>query len=263
MLELLACSARYGPLPVFDELSLSVSPPDVVAVVGPSGCGKTTLLMLMAGLKAPASGSVLLDGSPMRAGDPRAGLVLQQYGLFPWFTVEQNVELGLRLRGAPPSERVERARAVIARTGLAGLEGRYPAQLSGGQQQRVAIARTIVLEPELLLMDEPFASLDAFAREELQDLTLELLAARPMMTVLVTHSIEEAVYMSRTVLLMGRAGAANRIASRIDHGEPGRAYQRNADGYFEACRAVRQAFEANKAFEANRALEANRAAADA
>jgi NitT/TauT family transport system ATP-binding protein len=124
MLELLGCSARYGEAAVFADLSLTVTPPDVVAVVGPSGCGKTTLLMLMAGLKAPASGSVLLDGAPMRPGDPRIGLVLQQYGLFPWFTVEENVELGLRLRSITPGERRERSRAVLARTGLAGLERR-------------------------------------------------------------------------------------------------------------------------------------------
>ncbi len=244
MLELLDCSARYGAAAVFAGLSLSLRPPEVVAVVGPSGCGKTTLLMLMAGLKAPASGSVLLGGSPMRPGDPRIGLVLQQYGLFPWFTVEQNAELGLRLRGVPPAERLSRARSVLARTGLSGLERRYPSQLSGGQQQRVAIARTLALEPELLLMDEPFASLDAFAREELQDLTLDLLAARPMMTVLVTHSIEEAVYMSRTVLLMGPARVGSGIVSRIEHGEPGRRYQRKAEGYFDACRCVREAMEA-------------------
>ncbi len=246
MLELLDCSARYGAASVFAGLSLSLRPPDVVTVVGPSGCGKTTLLMLMAGLKAPASGAVLLDGAPLPPGDPRIGLVLQQYGLFPWFTVEQNVELGLRLRCIAADERRARVRSVLARTGLAGLERRYPAQLSGGQQQRVAIARTLALEPELLLMDEPFASLDAFAREELQDLTLDLLAARPMMTVLVTHSIEEAVYMSRTVLLMSR-GPGSRIAARIDHGEPGRRYQRKARGYFDACRSVRRAFEASEA----------------
>ncbi len=247
MIAVSSCEARYGSTPVFAGLSLEVSPPQVVAVVGPSGCGKTTLLSVMAGLKPPASGSVLLDGSALRPGDPRIGLILQQYGLFPWLTVEQNVELGLRLRGVGRGERVERAGALLDQTGLAGLERRYPAQLSGGQQQRVAIARTLAVEPELLLMDEPFSSLDAFAREELQDLTLGLLesrrASRPMMTVLVTHSIEEAVYLSHTVLLMSR-GPASRIVGRIDHSEPGRRYERKAEGYFDACRAVREAMEA-------------------
>ncbi len=243
MLSLSRCAARYGSTVVFADLSLEVRPPEVVAVVGPSGCGKTTLLSVMAGLKEPDSGSLLLDGSALRPGDPRIGLVLQQYGLFPWLTVEQNVELGLRLRAIASAERRERAASVLAQTGLAGLEQRYPAQLSGGQQQRVAIARTLALEPELLLMDEPFSSLDAFAREELQDLTLALLASRPMMTVLVTHSIEEAVYLSHTVLLMSR-GPASRIAGRIGHGRPGSRYERKAEGYFQACSAVRGAMEA-------------------
>ena len=239
MLALSECTARYGSTSVFAGLTLEVRPPEVVAIVGPSGCGKTTLLSVMAGLMAPASGNVLLDGSALRPGDPRIGLILQQYGLFPWLTVEQNVELGLRLRAVASAERGTRAAAAVARTGLTGLERRYPSQLSGGQQQRVAIARTLALEPELLLMDEPFSSLDAFAREELQDLTLDLLASRPMMTVLVTHSIEEAVYLSHTVLLMSR-GPASRIIGRIDHG--GR-YERKAEGYFEACRCVRNAME--------------------
>jgi NitT/TauT family transport system ATP-binding protein len=243
MLLLSECAAAYGATPVFAGLSLELRPPEVVAVVGPSGCGKTTLLSVMAGLKAPASGSVLLDGSALRPGDPRIGLILQQYGLFPWLTVEQNVELGLRLRRVAGAERRDRAASVLAQTGLSGLERRYPSQLSGGQQQRVAIARTLALEPELLLMDEPFSSLDALAREELQDLTLALLASRPMMTVLVTHSIEEAVYLSHTVLLMGR-GPASRIAGRIDHGRPGSRYERKARGYFGACSAVRDAMEA-------------------
>jgi ABC-type nitrate/sulfonate/bicarbonate transport system ATPase subunit len=242
MLELSACSAVYGTTTVFAALSLAVRPHEVVAVVGPSGCGKTTLLHVIAGLKTPAAGRVLLDGSPLQAGDPRVGLILQQHGLFPWYTVERNVELGLEIRRIAAAERRGRGREALAAAGLAGLERRYPAELSGGQQQRVAIARTLALEPELLLMDEPFSSLDAMAREELQDLTLRLIAGRPMTTVIVTHSIEEAVYMSGAVLLMGR-GPDSRIVARIDHAAPGRPYERKAEGFFEACRLVRGRLE--------------------
>ncbi|MFW5744027.1 MAG: ABC transporter ATP-binding protein, partial [Spirochaetota bacterium] len=206
-LEASACRAGYAvsgaapPQPVFEHLDLTVETGELVTVVGRSGSGKSTLLLVLSGLKQPSEGRVSVDGSAVGRGDPRIGLVLQHYGLFPWYTVLDNVVLGMRIRrgGTPGPAAYERAQSMLARLGLEGKEDRYPRDLSGGEQQRVALARTLVLEPRVLLLDEPFSALDALTREELQDRLLVLLADARVAAVMVTHSIEEAVYLGTRV----------------------------------------------------------------
>jgi ABC-type nitrate/sulfonate/bicarbonate transport system ATPase subunit len=184
------------------------------AVLGPSGCGKTTLLYLLAGLLFPSEGQVQIGGTTLTRPRPETGLILQDYGLLPWNTVLDNIRLGLRIRQfygpdgkhAPriPHNASQNAQMWVERLGLAGLERQYPGQLSGGQRQRVAIARTLVLKPDLLLMDEPFSSLDAPTRQGLRDLTLALWAEQRFTFVVITHAIEEAAHLGQQILVLGR-----------------------------------------------------------
>jgi NitT/TauT family transport system ATP-binding protein len=244
MLLLESCSAGYGGRRVVEDFTLSVAERETEAIIGPSGCGKSTLLTVAAGLKAPEQGRVLLDGAAVVEGDRRVGLILQQYGLFPWFTVEQNVELGLRIRGVPVRERAAAAAAELARVGLGSLGGRHPGEISGGQQQRAAIARSLVLSPQLLLMDEPFSALDALTRESLQELLLAVLGERRMAAVIVTHSIEEAVYLGRHVTLM--AGEPGKAVSRFDNPGQGAPGYRSDPAFFRLCGEVRACMESHR-----------------
>jgi NitT/TauT family transport system ATP-binding protein len=244
VLELRECSARYGSIPVLDAVSLEVGEGRTGCIVGPSGCGKTTLLMLAAGLKQPSAGSVTLDGSPVGAGDRRISLILQGYGLFPWFTAIENVALGLRIRGAPPRQSRKAAAEALERLGLGGRESRYPSALSGGERQRVAIARSLVLSPRLLLMDEPFSALDALTRESLQEFLVETLRGTPLTVLLVTHDVEEAVYLGGTVWLLSQT--PGHVVARFDN--PGRAGpgRRSDPAFHRVCDEVRQAMRAAK-----------------
>jgi NitT/TauT family transport system ATP-binding protein len=167
-------------------------------VVGPSGCGKTTLLSLIAGLMAPTQGDLRVEGRPVAPRRPGTALIMQDYGLLPWKTVRQNAALGLQIRGLD----TEAAAQALAEVGLADLGRRWPHQLSGGQRQRVAIARSLALQPDLFLMDEPFSALDALTREEMQDLLLSIWRRRRTSLVLVTHSISEAVYLGQQILVL-------------------------------------------------------------
>ena len=182
MASLAAVTFGYAPgLPVFEDFSWEMGPGEAWAVLGPSGCGKTTLLYLLAGLLRPQSGEVRLAGAPLRRPRPATGLILQDYGLLPWATVRQNAALGLDIRRfygpdgkhAPPTlQDFLDVDALLNRLGLAEVGGQYPQQISGGQRQRTAIARTLALQPDLLLMDEPFSSLDAPTRQSLQRLVI-------------------------------------------------------------------------------------------
>ncbi len=213
------CASYEGTGKVIESVSLQVPRGRTECIIGPSGCGKTTLLLAAAGLKPADGGAVLLDGSPVAAGDPRVGLVLQHYGLLPWFTAAENAVLGLRIRGASRGERVTAAKDLLARVGLSARAGSFPAELSGGEQQRVALARALSLSPRLLLMDEPFSALDAITRESLQDLLVGLLSEADLGAVVVTHSIEEAAYLGDSISLL--AGTPARIVERFHN--PGRA----------------------------------------
>jgi len=203
---------RQGPVTAVDDVDFRVAHEEFVCIVGPSGCGKTTLLKLIAGLVAPSSGQVVFD---LQAGNGqlRSALVFQDHGLFPWMTVLDNVAFGLEMRGMARVERHERARAFIAQVGLAACADRYPHQLSIGMRQRVSIARAFVADPQILLMDEPFGSLDALTKLVLQEELLRIWRKHRKVIVYVTHDIEEAVLLGDRVLVM--TGRHGRIREQI------------------------------------------------
>jgi NitT/TauT family transport system ATP-binding protein len=186
------------------ELAFSVEASELVCVVGPSGCGKTTLLRCVAGLLEPTAGEVLLQGVRVADPPPDLAVVFQEYGrsLFPWMTVRGNVELPLRAKRLPGARRAELVDEALAAVGLGDVHGAYPWQLSGGMQQRVAIARAVAYEPHVLLMDEPFAAVDAQTRAELEDLVRSVWRRTGVTVVFVTHDIDEAVYLGQRVLVL-------------------------------------------------------------
>jgi NitT/TauT family transport system ATP-binding protein len=251
MIEIEALNFAYSQdSPVFLDYNWRVARGEAWAILGPSGCGKTTLLYLLAGLLAPTSGRICIDGQNLKRPRPPTGLILQEYGLLPWATLRQNVELGLKIRNfygpdgthTPEDYHPEiDALPWLERLGLANLAGQYPSQVSGGQRQRTAIARTLALKPDLLLMDEPFSSLDAPTREGLQNLTLELKAEQNLTLIIVTHAIEEAAVLGQKILLLGRPPNSETIvfenpgATRQDH--------RFASEYFELCHKLRASME--------------------
>ena len=203
---------RYGPLQVFRNIELAVGDREIVTIVGPSGCGKTTLLRCIDGLIPYEDGEILIGGE--RVTEPRAGvaMVFQHFGLFPWKTVYDNVAYGLRIRGEPAERIAAAVPEYVNMVGLSGFERHYPYQLSGGMQQRTGLARALATDPHVLLMDEPFAAIDAQTREILQFELLRIWESRPMSMVFVTHSIEEAVLMGdRVVVLRGRPSSVHQI----------------------------------------------------
>jgi NitT/TauT family transport system ATP-binding protein len=199
----------FGHRPVLDTISLEVAAHELVCVVGQSGCGKTTLLRVIAGLLEPDAGTVRLDGEVVDGPSPRMAMVFQHFGLFPWKSVRANIAYGLANRGRRDPDRVE---ALMRTMGLADVGDRYPRQLSGGMRQRVGLARALAVEPEVLLMDEPFGSLDAITREQLQDELLRIWERDPAVTgVFVTHDIDEAILLGdRIVALRPHPGRVSR-----------------------------------------------------
>jgi NitT/TauT family transport system ATP-binding protein len=194
---------KAGTLPVLASLSMEIECGEVVAVLGPSGCGKSTLLKILAGLLRPDSGEVLWRGTAIRGPSAARCLVFQEYSLFPWYTVRRNIGFGLEVAKVAREKVNALVAEWIGRVGLTGFDDFYPAQLSGGMRQRVALARTLAVAPELLLLDEPFAALDAVNRAILQDLLQALLADGGSKTaVLVTHDAAEAIYLADRVLLL-------------------------------------------------------------
>src|SRR5262252_2944227 len=194
---------RDGKVPALEDISLTVGAGRFVVIVGPSGCGKTSLLMMMAGLRRQTSGTILCAGRPIGAPDPgRVGVVFQEASLFPWLTALDNIEFPLSIRHAPRAERRRRADAMLNLVGLAGFGGRYPHELSGGMKQRVSIARGLVQDPPVLLMDEPFAALDEQTRMTMGHELLRIWAATGKTVVFVTHSLTEAVYLADEVIVM-------------------------------------------------------------
>ena len=185
------------------DVSLDIKPGRFVVLVGPSGCGKSTLLMMLAGLRQQTSGTILINGAPIAAPDPnRVGVVFQEPSLFPWLTAEENVEFPLALRGVAKAERRTKAEEMLKLVGLEGFGKRHPHELSGGMKQRVSIARGLVQDPPVLLMDEPFAALDEQTRMTMGDELLRIWAATGKTVVFVTHSLTEAVYLADEVAVM-------------------------------------------------------------
>ncbi len=184
------------------DMSLKVYPNEFLCLVGPSGCGKSTFLRIVAGLEKPTKGVVYLDGEAIRGPGPERCMIFQEYALFPWRTVLQNVTFGLELKGTPKEERIDKAMRYIELVGLAGFEDRYPHELSGGMKQRVALARALVNNPEILLMDEPFGALDAQTRKVMQGELLKIWEREKKTVVFVTHSVIEATYLADRVCVM-------------------------------------------------------------
>jgi len=196
---------RRGHFVVLDDVSFDVAAGEFVALVGPSGCGKTTLLDLIGGLTRADRGQILIGGREIDGPGLDRGIVFQQYALFPWKTALGNIEFGLEAKGIARRERAERARRFLDLVGLGAFADRYPHELSGGMKQRVAIARALSYEPDVLLMDEPFAALDAQTRESLQDELLSIWQRTGTTVVFITHSIDEAIYLGQRVLVMAAA----------------------------------------------------------
>jgi len=196
---------RYGSLEVLADVNLDVGATEIVSIVGPSGCGKTTLLRCVGGLTQLDSGEIRIDGQLVERPLPSVSMVFQHFGLFPWKSLWNNIAYGLKLRRDPKDEIEQRVTEAIELVGLTGFESAYPHQLSGGMQQRAGLARALVMEPRLLLMDEPFSAIDAQTREQLQFELLRIWDRRPTAMMFVTHAIDEAVLMGdRVVVLAGR-----------------------------------------------------------
>ena len=207
VLEVLKLTHTYGDQTALDDVSFEVGESELVSIVGKSGCGKSTLLRAIAGLITPTTGEVRLSGQPVTGVPDDLAVVFQDYSrsLLPWMSVRDNVTFPLRRRGLDRAARRQAAASALEAVGLADAAGKYPWQLSGGMQQRVAIARALAYRPTLLLMDEPFGSVDAQTREDLEDLLLQVRSANDMTILLVTHDIDESVYVSDRILVMGRA----------------------------------------------------------
>jgi NitT/TauT family transport system ATP-binding protein len=200
-------SFSEGSVVAFQDLELSVRPKEVLCIVGPSGCGKTTLLRAIDGLVPLTSGRILVDGNEVHEPRTDLAMVFQHFGLFPWKTVRANIAYGLKLRKTPRAETEAALKRVIGLVGLEGFERSYPYQLSGGMQQRAGLARALAVDPDILLMDEPFASLDAQTRELLQEELLRIMDVEPKTMVFITHSIDEAIVLGdRIVVMTARPG---------------------------------------------------------
>ena len=228
-------SVSYGLQEVMRKLSVEVRGGEFVCLLGPSGCGKTTLLNVIAGFVSPSNGSVSVDGVAMHGPGADRGMVFQEYALFPWFTVEQNVQYGPRLRGASKSELRNIADHFLSLVQLEKRKNDYPNQLSGGQRQRVAIARALANRPKILLMDEPFGALDAMTRESLQEELLRIWEADRRTCIFVTHSISEAVFLADTIVIM--KAHPGRIHGVLKNIMP-RPRERTSDAFFAMYRTV-------------------------
>ena len=207
-----------GGVVAFEELTLDVRPDETLCIVGPSGCGKTTLLRCLGGLLRPTEGRVLLDGLPVVGPSPSVAIVFQHFGLFPWKTVYENVGYGLKLRGVARTAWEARLRPYLDLVGLTGFEQLYPYQLSGGMQQRAGLVRALAVDPDVLLMDEPFGALDAQTRELLQEELLRIMDVEPKTMVFITHSIDEAIILGDRIAVM--SARPGRIRELVEVGLP-------------------------------------------
>lgn len=252
MIELERLTFGYGGgTPVFQDFTWQAARGESWAVLGPSGCGKSTLLNILAGLVQPTGGAVRIDGQILTRPRPQTGLIIQDYGLLPWATVRENARLGLRVRNYYGPDGIHAPTGYIRtldvepwldRLGLLPQAAQFPGQLSGGQRQRTAIARTLALQPDLLLMDEPFSSLDAPTRESLQQLVLELWRETRLTLVTVTHAIEEAAVLGRRILLLNlRPNTQPMVIENPNLLQPG---YRESDEYVALCRNLRARMEA-------------------
>ena len=211
-----------GPMRVVDGVDLEVRQGEFVSIIGPSGCGKTTLLNIVGGFVKPTRGQVLLDHEPIKGPGPDRGVIFQEYGVFPWLTVRGNIEfgLGLRANGRHAGQRAEIVERYLTLMGLKDFANHHPKHLSGGMRQRLALARAYAVQPEFLLMDEPFGALDAQTRTAMQDLLLQVLASEGKTVLLVTHSVDEAIYLSSRIVVVTARPARVRKIIEVPFGYP-------------------------------------------
>lgn len=237
MIEVRGVSLVYGrgatAVPALEDISFSVEEGEMVALVGPSGCGKTSLLLLIDGLLQPSSGQVLIDGEEVKRVRRDVALILQDAGLLPWKTVKQNAELSLRIQ-----KRREGVEGILTSLGLQGFERRFPAELSEGMRRRVGLARALALRPRVLLMDEPMANLDSLTRERIQNLLLDLWWEMRFTAILVTHDIEEAVFLGQRILVLTPRPA--RIREILDNPGMGSHAYRGSPEFLERVQALRR-----------------------
>ncbi|WP_019178074.1 ABC transporter ATP-binding protein [Methanomassiliicoccus luminyensis] len=227
---------------VIEDLSFSVGKGGSLTVIGPSGCGKTTLLYILSGLTKPSAGRVTVNGGTVDGPSEDVAFILQDFGLLPWKTVRENICLGMKIRKVAGSEQKLRSDALMRELGLEEHRDDYPVRLSGGERQRVAIGRALALEPKILLMDEPFSSLDTLNREKLQDALLDIRGRTGLTTVMVTHSIEEAVFLGDDILVLGGRPCSRKAL--IPNRRAGTKGYREDESFFSACKEVRRAVEA-------------------
>jgi ABC-type nitrate/sulfonate/bicarbonate transport system ATPase subunit len=207
-LELVGLSKTYpgkalgDRITVLQDLNCRLEAGRFISFVGPSGCGKTTLLRIISGLEQASAGQVLLNGHDITRDSQEIGFIFQEYALFPWRTTLENITLGLEIQGIPKKDREQSAKEYIQQFGLEGFEDHYPRELSGGMQQRVAIARTLIMNPRVVLMDEPFASLDSQTRNDLQEFLLQIWQRRGETILFVTHNVDEAVFLGDQVIVL-------------------------------------------------------------
>lgn len=210
----LAFDTPKGRLQIVDDVNYAIHDGDFIAVIGPSGCGKTTMMNMLAGFQKPTGGRVLFDNAPVQGPGPERGVIFQEYGVFPWLTVRQNIAFGLTLHAnrAASAERDAICDHYLSLMGLSDFANSFPKHLSGGMRQRLAIARAYAVKPQFLLMDEPFGALDAQTRANMQNLLLQVLAAEGKTVMLITHSVEEAIYLaSRIVVVTARPARIKEI----------------------------------------------------
>jgi NitT/TauT family transport system ATP-binding protein len=246
VIEIKRCDLAYvqgvTPVKIYDNFNLNIRPGESLVLIGPSGCGKSTLLYLLSGLLRPTGGEIVIWGEPLKKTRQKTAIILQEYGLFPWLTVEQNVRLGLKVRHQPKRIYQTITDEIIHKMGLTEVRQHFPSQLSGGQKQRVALARALTLTPDLLLMDEPLSALDALTRERLQELLLEIWQEQKLTTVLVTHSIEEAVFLGSRILVL-QNGRPTQIVGEILNPSVGQRGYRQTSEFFQKTSYIRSLLE--------------------
>ncbi|MFW5689729.1 MAG: ABC transporter ATP-binding protein [Spirochaetota bacterium] len=247
MVRVESLAFSYGTHPLLHDLSFSVAERSSYAILGTTGCGKSTLLHLLAGLHRPDHGSITIAGEECRTIRDQTALILQDGGLMPWKTIAENVSLGLEVRGIARSEARARARTTLETLGIDHRARAYPSGVSGGERQRAALARALVLEPDLLLLDEASAALDAITRERIQDLLLAIFRERHLTMVLVTHSIEEAVALGERIAVL----CDGRIASEQENTAFSPHPDRFSAQFAERCRLVRNALVAGATTDAD------------
>ena len=239
-IRIAATEVRYGDHLALTRVDLDVHAGEFVCLLGPSGCGKTTLLNAIAGFVEPSAGTIEVNGAEVRAPGPERGVVFQEYALFPWLTVERNIQYGPKLRGIRGAALTAISDKYCALVGLEGAARRYPNQLSGGMRQRVAIARALANRPQILLMDEPFGALDAMTRQSLQEELLRIWEIERLTFVFVTHSIAEAVFLAdRIVVMTAHPGTVKRVIAN----KAPRPRSRTSEEHFEMYRAIDKLFQ--------------------